>query len=319
MDFLLDKHSALPIHAQIKEQIKVALLVGHIRPGDTLPSIRDVEKQTNINRNIVRKAYLELQEAGILDLRHGKGVQVRKTIKYPQHAHVHKEAERLSEEILTKLKRMRISPTAFARYLYQQARTNEAASPYMVYVDATQELADSRAAQISSIWQMDVPGLAMQELAKMPAVELKKIRNILVNYLRVEQVQKLLPGGHINVIPLGLTFKATMVSAFKRFPKDANLVFVVDDRDYPSLTMILELYRTTLMGPGMEITSMPLKKVGSVPKFLESNKYHKVIFSNRIWDSLPDDCRKHPKAVHPEMEMELVSLENARIVAGAIV
>jgi GntR family transcriptional regulator len=319
MDFLLDRHSALPIHAQIKEQIKVGLLIGHIRPGDTLPSIRDVESQTNVSRNIVRKAYLELQDSGILDLRHGKGVQVRKGINYPQLNHIRKETERMTQEILTNLRKLGISPTAFARYLYQQARSNETASPYMVYVDATHKLAEDRAAQISSLWQMDVPALAIQELENMAKSELKKMRNILTNYLRFEEVEKIVHGSHVNVIPLGLTFEKSMIGLFKRLPKNAKLVFVVDDRDYPMLTMILDLYRTVLMGPEMSITAMPIRQVGNVQKFLNSSKFDKVIFSNRIWDDLSDDSKKHPKAVHPEMEMELVSLENARILAGAIV
>src|SRR5687768_8494051 len=71
MDFVFDKHTPVPAHAQIQEQIKLALLLGRLRPGDTLPSIRDVEKQVGISRNLVWKAYLELQASGILNLRHG--------------------------------------------------------------------------------------------------------------------------------------------------------------------------------------------------------------------------------------------------------
>src|SRR5580698_9044387 len=65
MDLSLDKHSPLPPHAQIQEKIKLALLLGRLRPGDTLPSIREVEKETGISRNVVRKAYLELQTLGV--------------------------------------------------------------------------------------------------------------------------------------------------------------------------------------------------------------------------------------------------------------
>ena len=319
MDFVLEKHSALPSHAQIKEQVKIALLSGRIRPGDTLPSIRDVEKQTEISRNIVRKAYLELQESGILDLHHGKGVQVHKSINYQQLARAQKESAKLSGEVIGKLRRLGISPTAFARYLYQQARESEASSPYMIYVDATHELAAERALQVSSLWQMDIPGLAMDELAAMDRSKLKETRKVLTNYLRLEQVQKILKNTDIDVLPLGLIFKKTMIAEFSRYPEHANLVFVVDDRDFPSLTMILKLYRSMLMGPTMKIESIPLRQAGDLHKFVRSPKYHKVIFSNRIWNELPKEIQKYSKVLHPGMEIDLVSLENARISAGAIV
>ena len=41
MDFVLDKHTPLAAHVQIQEQIKLALLLGRLRPGDTLPSTRE--------------------------------------------------------------------------------------------------------------------------------------------------------------------------------------------------------------------------------------------------------------------------------------
>ena len=137
MDFVLDKHSALPAHAQIQEQIKLALLLGRLRPGDTLPSIRDVEKDVGISRNIVRKAYLHLQSSGILDLRHGKGVLVEKNLSYSHHGKIQQETESLSRELIVRLRKSGISPSAFARYLYQKAREDESQAPFLVFVDAT--------------------------------------------------------------------------------------------------------------------------------------------------------------------------------------
>src|SRR2546427_9234294 len=99
MDLTIDKHSPLPTYAQIQEQIKLALLLGRLRPGDTLPSIRDVEKQLGISRNLVRKAYLELQSSGILNLRHGKGVLVEKDLQYSENVDVNRKCDAVSREV----------------------------------------------------------------------------------------------------------------------------------------------------------------------------------------------------------------------------
>jgi hypothetical protein len=43
LKFHLEPYSQIPPHVQIIDRIKLALLVGELQPGDTLPSIRDVE------------------------------------------------------------------------------------------------------------------------------------------------------------------------------------------------------------------------------------------------------------------------------------
>src|SRR5581483_4300750 len=102
MEFTLDKHSDLPVVAQIREQVKIALLLGRLRPGDTLPSIRDVEKQLGVSRNLVRQAYLSLEKSRILTLHHGKGVLVQKHLNYSHKTNALEKTERLVQEILAK-------------------------------------------------------------------------------------------------------------------------------------------------------------------------------------------------------------------------
>jgi DNA-binding transcriptional regulator YhcF (GntR family) len=318
MDFTLDKHSPLPPHAQIQEKIKLALLLGRLRPGDTLPSIRDVEQEVGISRNIVRKAYLELQTLGVLNLRHGKGVLVQKQLVYGGRDSVHEKCEALSREILTRLREVGVSPSAFARYLYQQAREQETQSPFVIFVDATKSQAVERAANISVIWQVNVPGYSLDELAALPKPELRTIRKVLTNYIRFDQVRRIV-GNHAEVIPLGLTFSEQTVKELGRLPSTANLVLVLDDQDYPSLSLLIELYRKLVIKPGTNISALPFNTIKDLRKFVKSNKYDKIIFSNRIWDNIPEELKKLPKVTRPHMEVDLSSLESARIHAGVII
>ncbi|MBN2320192.1 MAG: GntR family transcriptional regulator [Acidobacteria bacterium] len=73
MEFHIEKHSSTPVAKQIEEQIKLGVMMGVFRNGDTLPSIRDIEKQTGVNRSQIHKAYLELRKSGLLVLTRGKG------------------------------------------------------------------------------------------------------------------------------------------------------------------------------------------------------------------------------------------------------
>src|SRR5215813_10904518 len=106
MLFRIDKHSDLPLVAQLQEQIKIALLLGQLRPGDTLPSIRDVETHLGISRNLVRQAYVSLENSGILKLHHGKGVAVQKHLNYSSRTDKLQETEALIADTLNKAEKI---------------------------------------------------------------------------------------------------------------------------------------------------------------------------------------------------------------------
>lgn len=319
MDFVIDRHTSMPAHAQIQEQIKLALLLGRLRPGDTLPSIRDIEKDVGISQHVVRKAYSELESLGILKLHHGKGVIVDKNLEYPTNGDVSRKCESITRELIVKLYRIKVTPMSFVRYLREHAREDELQHPPFLYVDATHAMAEERAARISEIWRVSVAGLSIEELGAVQQVRLKRVLKILTTYLRYDEVVGTLNRRQPEVIPLGLAFSSTTLREFSKCPKGACIGYVIDDRDYRSLSLIQELYRKILLDVSMNIETIPMSHIKNLMRFVRSTRYHKVIFSNRIWESLPEECRRHPKVTRLHMTVDLGSLENARIRAGVIV
>ncbi len=65
-----------PIWSQIEEGVRYLVASGALRPGDTLPSVRDLARDQRVNPNTVAKAYQRLVEAGILETRRGEGTFV---------------------------------------------------------------------------------------------------------------------------------------------------------------------------------------------------------------------------------------------------
>jgi len=319
MEFVLDTHSALPVYQQIQAAIKLALLLGTLRPGDTLPSIRDVERQAHISRNIVRKAYLALQRSGILALHHGKGVLVDKQLTYSQHSRIMEQCEKLSAEFLARIDRMGISGSAFARYLYQQASARERMATPLLFADVTKPVAEERAATISLHWQVNVRGLSLDDIKAMDREELRGVRYILTNYLRLDEVRKYVKRSPVGVLPLSLVFTGEMRNELRRLPANASVMLVLDDRDYPSLRLILENYRKVLVDQSVKLEAMPYSKIHDVEKYVKSSKYHKIIFSNRVWYRVPEKLRKLSRVTKPRMEIDLASLESVRIHAGVII
>jgi len=64
------------MYLQLVEQVRHAIELGALVPGDQLPGIRKVAEDLVMNPNTVAKAYREMQHAGLIVLRHGSGAFV---------------------------------------------------------------------------------------------------------------------------------------------------------------------------------------------------------------------------------------------------
>lgn len=73
IEFRLDTRSGVPTYVQIVQQVKRALQMGLLQPGDQLPTVREVVAQIAVNPNTVLKAYRELDQEGIAEGRRGQG------------------------------------------------------------------------------------------------------------------------------------------------------------------------------------------------------------------------------------------------------
>ena len=76
MLFRSNPSSGVPVYLQLIEQIKHAIDVGALSPGDQLPAIRRVAEDLVINPNTVAKAYRDLEHDGVIELRQGSGAFV---------------------------------------------------------------------------------------------------------------------------------------------------------------------------------------------------------------------------------------------------
>jgi GntR family transcriptional regulator len=73
----VDPKSALPLYAQLADQIRQAVGRGELSPGVQLPTVRQMAVDLAINPNTVAKAYSELERGGLIVTRQGSGTYVR--------------------------------------------------------------------------------------------------------------------------------------------------------------------------------------------------------------------------------------------------
>ncbi len=81
IDFYLDTRSGVAPYRQIIQQVKQALRLRYLKPGDRLPTVRDVTAKIAINPNTVFKAYRELEIGGFVESRPGVGTFVTWSFK----------------------------------------------------------------------------------------------------------------------------------------------------------------------------------------------------------------------------------------------
>lgn len=79
MDIKIDFRSGQPIYLQILEQIRLMIARGEIKPGDQLPTVRQLAADLRVNFNTVARAYHLLDEAGLISTQHGRGTYVWET------------------------------------------------------------------------------------------------------------------------------------------------------------------------------------------------------------------------------------------------
>lgn len=65
-----------PIYRQLRERVVAMILDGALKPGDALPSVRQVSAEFQLNPITVSKAYQELADEALVEKRRGLGLYV---------------------------------------------------------------------------------------------------------------------------------------------------------------------------------------------------------------------------------------------------
>jgi GntR family transcriptional regulator, transcriptional repressor for pyruvate dehydrogenase complex len=75
---------AQPLKEQVLEQLRALLDGGALKPGDQLPSERELSEELEVSRGTVREAVQFLGALGLVEIRHGQGTFVRATLANPE-------------------------------------------------------------------------------------------------------------------------------------------------------------------------------------------------------------------------------------------
>jgi GntR family transcriptional regulator len=81
--FRLDGSSGVPPYLQLVHQVRQSVLLGYLREGDRLPTVKEVAGELAINPNTVVKAYRQLEYEDLAGGRPGQGTFITATLAPP--------------------------------------------------------------------------------------------------------------------------------------------------------------------------------------------------------------------------------------------
>jgi GntR family transcriptional regulator len=96
----VDTRDPTPIYAQLERGLRAAMATGRLRPGDQLPTVRQLAVDLRVNANTVARVYAELERVGVIETRRGVGSFIKAT---PAEAHPPRERDRRLKTFVTRI------------------------------------------------------------------------------------------------------------------------------------------------------------------------------------------------------------------------
>src|SRR5688500_4200400 len=96
----IDARDKTPIYAQLERGLRAAIATSRLRPGDQLPTVRQLAVELRVNANTVARVYGELERAGVIETRRGVGAVASAT---PTQAHPPRERDRRLRAFVTRV------------------------------------------------------------------------------------------------------------------------------------------------------------------------------------------------------------------------
>jgi len=100
-----------PIYVQIMDQIRHKIATGALKPGDQLPTVRQLAADLRVNFNTIARAYRMLDEARIISTQQGRGTYILEPESVEDEERLRAEdLERLTHRYLSEARQLGFSP-----------------------------------------------------------------------------------------------------------------------------------------------------------------------------------------------------------------
>lgn len=116
----IDARSATPLYAQIAGRLRVAVAAGELRPGEPLPSVRQLASKLRVNPATVVQAYRDLETEGFVEMRQGAGTFVKEVVPERKATERSKQAIDLVRQMIAEAGRLGLTARELQQAIEQE-------------------------------------------------------------------------------------------------------------------------------------------------------------------------------------------------------
>jgi DNA-binding transcriptional regulator YhcF (GntR family) len=186
--------SEVPIYKQVVTQVQLAVLAGDLKPGERLPSTRELARRFSIHPNTVSAGYRQLARDGWVEYRHGSGVYIQSEVAPAQ-----TPEQILDRHIVAFFKAVRDLRLPAVAIRQRVAEWIAAPPPdHFVLIDPDSDAREILLTEIRKLTTWPARGIALEEAVK-PGAMLTAIP--LCRPSKIKMVRAVLPAG-LELIPL---------------------------------------------------------------------------------------------------------------------
>lgn len=116
----IDARSPTPLYAQIAGRLRVAIAAAELKPGDALPSVRNLAGRLRVNPATVVQAYRDLEAEGFVEMRQGAGTFVREVVPERRAGERTRQAAGLVRQLVAEAGRLGLSTKELLQAIAQE-------------------------------------------------------------------------------------------------------------------------------------------------------------------------------------------------------
>lgn len=303
LHLMIDKQSPIPWHEQIKDQVRLALATGELKPGDHVPSIRQADGRLKVGLATIRRAYEDLARSGLLTLERGRGAFVSKDASTGENGATVAEYEKFFFFVQSGLRKRKLVPSAFARFFFSRTLLSEQENPSIAIVEESVALAEDYVHQLRQAWQLPVAAFSIAELSKMPVEKRQTFRCFLSDYYVIGLMKGLLRGHQAVMIPLEVEFGPEMNADLGSLPRRSAVMVVLADAEHEhKARFIQDLFEKSYRANDLRFRIIR-RSDANLPALLADKKLARVYVGNLIWDVLDSGTKKSPRIRRPRLRI----------------
>jgi DNA-binding transcriptional regulator YhcF (GntR family) len=313
----LQKGSPVSLEQQLIANVKIAIMMGTLKPGKKLPSVRQLETQLSVGRNVIWRAYSKLAESGTVTIESRRRAVVNWQSRGEEAAELVRVFDWLAQDVIARTRALRINPQSFQRLLNYRIQELCLNSKEIVFVECNEIQVENWSNEISQAWGLPVIGMVIESLRTIPEEERAKFKTVLTPLYHYEEVSKFFLNPYTRTIALRLKWDPARIREWRALPAGSTMAFILKKSECQGYGDPFGR-DLKMLCPNLGIQVIPFRNNAQVRSVLNSGRHARAFLSGAVLGAVDKEIRKSPRIVQRALRVDPDSLKDAQIQAGVV-